>query len=886
MLRITPSANAARARSYYSTADYYTEGQELTGLWRGEGSARLGLRGVIDQKDWDRLCDNRRPDTCGPLTARLKSERRVGYDVNFHCPKGVSLLYGLTRDERLLDAFRSSVRSTMDEIEVEAKGRVRTKGRNEDRVTGNLVMGEFVHFTARPEDGVPDPHLHAHCFVFNATYDSEESRWKALQFGDAKRDAPYFEAVFHATLARQLEGLGLETVRTRTGWDLAELSPSTIAKFSRRTARIEREAKDRGITDPVAKAELGARTRAAKTKELGMAELEGVWRSRLTPDESMSLGTLANHIGSRSLHEDHTVARESARRALDHVFERTSVVPERSLLTSALRQGVGKASRETVERRTLAQPLIHATRDGRRMVTTRDVLEEEKCLLAFAREGRGACRPLAPNRARVQREWLNEQQKRAVCHVLESKDRVMLVRGVAGAGKTSTLAEIRDALQEANVPIVACAPSSGAARGVLRQEGFESADTLAMLLANPNLQSHAEHGLILVDEAGLVGTKAMRRLFDVARERHARVLLVGDTRQHHAVERGSPIQLLGTEAGVASAEIKEIQRQKAQYKAAVRDLSNGHVRDAINRLDTLGWVKEIDDESRSQVLAEAYVDAVGAGKSAIIVSPTHAEGDAVTHAIRARLREKGLLGSDAREVPRLVPLHLTLGEKRDPVNYEPGDVLVYHQNAKGHTNGERVVVGDRPVPLDQVERFTVFRQERLELTPGDKIRITRNGRTLDGDHRVNNGDVYTLRSFTPEGDLVLNNGWTLARDFGHLAHGLVTTSHASQGKTVDVVLIAQSEASFSASSKEQFYVSVSRGREKAVVFTDSKADLFRAVSREDERLSGTELLRHAAHEARAREEAHRVMVRARLAEQARAVLVNHDLAREGVAHER
>ncbi|MCB9352239.1 MAG: relaxase domain-containing protein [Lewinellaceae bacterium] len=77
---------------------------------------------------------------------------------------------------------------------------VRARGRNENRLTENLVWGTFTHEDARPVGGIPDPHLHQHVFVFNATYDKKEERFKAAQFGDIKANAPYFEAAFHSRL--------------------------------------------------------------------------------------------------------------------------------------------------------------------------------------------------------------------------------------------------------------------------------------------------------------------------------------------------------------------------------------------------------------------------------------------------------------------------------------------------------------------------------------------------------------------------------------------------------------------------------------------------------------------------------------------------------------
>src|SRR5262245_54578031 len=145
MLRIIQNSTADGAKRYYSSADYYTEGQELIGIWRGHAAARLGLNGTIDKKDWDALCDNRDPSTGEVLTARQKENRRVGYDFNFHVPKSVSVLYGLTQDERIVTAFRQAVGGTMRDMESEMQTRVRAGGQNKDRSTRNMVWGEFVH---------------------------------------------------------------------------------------------------------------------------------------------------------------------------------------------------------------------------------------------------------------------------------------------------------------------------------------------------------------------------------------------------------------------------------------------------------------------------------------------------------------------------------------------------------------------------------------------------------------------------------------------------------------------------------------------------------------------------------------------------------------------
>jgi conjugative relaxase-like TrwC/TraI family protein len=191
MLRITQQSSPSRAKEYYSKSDYYTEGQELIGRWGGKGAMLLGLEAIVGKKEFEALCDNLNPSLGKPLTARTKLDRTVGYDFTFSVPKSMSVLYARTEDRALLDAFREAVDDTMQDIEAEMKTRVRKGGKTEDRRTGNALWATFYHFTSRPVDGLPDPQMHAHCFVFNSTFDKTEDRWKAGQFRDLKRDAPY-----------------------------------------------------------------------------------------------------------------------------------------------------------------------------------------------------------------------------------------------------------------------------------------------------------------------------------------------------------------------------------------------------------------------------------------------------------------------------------------------------------------------------------------------------------------------------------------------------------------------------------------------------------------------------------------------------------------------
>src|SRR5690606_14217636 len=160
MLRITMNKSAAGAKKYYSEEyyqegkklqhDYYSEKEQAIGKWGGKGAELLGLNGDIRKEDFADLCDNKIPGTNNKLTVRNEAGRRVGYDFTFNASKSVSLAYTFGNDEEkkaILNAFRGSVKETMEEIEKGMQTRVRGRGRNENRETGNLVYGEFVHYT-------------------------------------------------------------------------------------------------------------------------------------------------------------------------------------------------------------------------------------------------------------------------------------------------------------------------------------------------------------------------------------------------------------------------------------------------------------------------------------------------------------------------------------------------------------------------------------------------------------------------------------------------------------------------------------------------------------------------------------------------------------------
>ena len=141
----------------------------------------------------------------------------------------------------------------------------------------------------------------------------------------------------------------------------------------------------------------------------------------------------------------------------------------------------------------------------------------------------------------------------------------------------------------------------------------------------------------------------------------------------------------------------------------------------------------------------------------------------------------------------------------------------------------------------------MYRPAQLALATGDRVRITAGGKTKDG-HRLSNGSLLTVQGFNKQGDIIVDHGWVIDRDFGHLTHGYAVTSHAAQGVTVDKVFVGLSSESFPATDQRTAYVALTRGKEQAVIFTDDRIALLKAVSRPDDPLSATKLSEAAQQE--------------------------------------
>ena len=266
---------------------------------------------------------------------------------------------------------------------------------------------------------------------------------------------------------------------------------------------------------------------------------------------------------------------------------------------------------------------------------------------------------------------------------------------------------------------------------------------------------------------------------------------------------------------------------------------------------------EMDADKRHEALATDYAEAVGEGKSALVISPTHAEGERVTREIRAKLKAAKKLGAGEREFIQLKNLQWTEAQRADARNYQVGQIVQFHQNLAGFRRGERVTVKPHDasgvmverqngtttsLPLDVAARFQVYEARKITLAAGDWLRITQNGFTKDK-QRLNNGDLKQVKGFTKDGAIKLVNGWVVSKDYGNLTHGYCLTSYGSQSKGVDCVFVAESSESFRAADREQFYVSASRFKEALTIYTDDKHELLNAVRKSSHRPSAMDLVK-------------------------------------------
>jgi conjugative relaxase-like TrwC/TraI family protein len=862
--------NLKNAKEYFEEhlciGDYYNEGQRVSGEWLGAGAERLGLSGKVHADEFLRLCDNQHPVTGEILTQRLNTtraedgrstaNRRIFYDFTFSPPKSVSVVALAGEDGRILEAHERAVRVALREFEAFASTRVRTGGIHTDRRTGNFAAALFTHDTSR----ALDPHLHTHCIVFNGTFDASENRWKALQNYELLRARKFAENAYYHELTRELRSFGY-SIRNRISGDFQiEGVPEQLCeRFSKRDAQID-DAVAKLLADKPELAgtnikdlreRLATTERTRKQKDLSRDELQSLWDTQLSKDERDSLRQLSSQSENKVAVNKRLGLADAVQWAEDHLFDRNSVVLECQIWQHALERARG-ADFSVAELKEFTRQRDYIRSEKRpHEVTLRQVLQREMEIVQAVREGAISCYPLVwkPQPANPK---LDDEQCKALNALVSSTHRISLFRGGAGTGKSFVLRELVGQIRASGRGVIVLAPQR---QQVVEMEGagFPTPTTVANFLLKREL---AEGTVVVVDEAGQIGGKQMHELIRLVCERNARLVLSGDTRQHGAVEASDALLAIELHSGLRPVELHKIRRQNPalggnanertrirQYRKAVEMAAAGKLAESFERLEKMGAVMACGLGEQADKLADKYLQIVQQAGSAVVVSQTWNEVRRVNSQVREALKTKGLLGAADMTVQTLDHLDLTNAQKQDERFYPPDAVIVFNQKvrnagpgAKGKLggivkSGILVEVGGKfvTVPKKSLDKITVCLSRDIPIAENDRLHLKANRKLADGS-RVTNGELVTVKSIRPNGDIKLADGRILDNGFREFLPGYAVTSYGSQGKTVDYVLFSDSTIK-AATNAQQWYVTISRGRRGVHIFTPDKEQLRENISR-------------------------------------------------------
>ncbi len=387
-------------------------------------------------------------------------------------------------------------------------------------------------------------------------------------------------------------------------------------------------------------------------------------------------------------------------------------------------------------------------------------------------------RDRALERARERGLDLSREQRAALEHVTDGRD-LGIVVGYAGAGKSAMLGVAREAWESAGYQVHGLALSGVAAENLESGSAIPSR-TLASLEHRwaQGRDSLAARDVLVIDEAGMIGSRQMERVISAAETAGAKVVLVGDPEQLQAIEAGAAFRSISERHG--GVEIREIRRQRADWQRdATRQLATGRTAEALQAYREHGAVHAAETREQAR---QALVDGWNRERLAdpdqtrIILTHTRDEVQALNLAARDRLRQAGTLGED-------VAVQTERGERP----FAPGDRAMFLKNDRD--------LGVKNGTLGEIERVS---QTALQVR-------------LDGGRSI---------EFDP-------------KTYAHVDHGYAATIHKAQGVTVDRAHVLATpgldrHAAYVALSRHRSGVQLHYGRDD---FRDGE-ELARTLSRE------------------------------------------------------
>lgn len=840
---------------YYAKAD-------TPSRWIGEGAKALGLEGAVRRDDLIEVLQGRLPNGTD-LSKRggREADRRMGTDLTISAPKSFSLLAIAGSDPRLAGLWDEAVDVAAKVIEREVIVARQGHGGTQVAQTGSMVCAAYTHQDARTVDGFADPDLHTHMLLMNATQRTDGT-WVArdLAFGDRNVLRMTADFAMKAHLAKRLQELGYKVRITQDGFEIEGITQAQIDAFSRRTGQVDTALESQGLTREASTgnqrdvATLG--TREGKTK---LSRIEHTYEVReRVRTEGLDLDALTRKAQAHGPIETADLTTEAIKSAARHLGERESVFGKNATRLEALKAGMGGTTLEQIDASIQVPTQAGLIAVGGDRITTRDALYREQEILARVRAGHGQAAPLMTaddadayigRREGSQGFPYSNGQRAALALSLTSPDRVIGVVGAAGAGKTTSMFGTVEAARARGYEVVGIAPSAAASHE-LQSAGADDTRTLASLLASK--QTEDQQRIYILDEAGMVSGRDMDALLRRVDAEGARLLLVGDPRQLSAVEAGSPFQQMLETGAVGYATIDEIQRQR---DPALREIAQAFAKGeaaqgaALARpyMHDVQIQKEGDkpttQEKRAAIAEATATDYLGRDRETrartLVVSGTNDLRRQINQQIREGLREQGAVSQESVTVTALDKAGLTREQQARAESYRPGMVIRLEegrgrdrhpveysvQEVKGNTVAMTNREGDtREWNPAKARPAGVYQPRDMELSPGDKIVFRENQRGVD---RIRNGESATIDRLE-DGKAVarLDSGKEIALDPSQgqtVDYGWCRTIHASQGATVDNVIVA-GEASRTATAQTA-YVAASRERETLTVYTDHAAAL-------------------------------------------------------------
>ncbi len=839
---------------YHFQDNYYSQNEGLANSqWQGQFAAEQGLTGAITADQWQQACRGQDPQ--GQPLRRKQFNSRAGWDITLSACKSASLKALIDLDDRVLEAHRQAVLSTVDYIEqncIFAQVKVAGKVTREQTQRGQFSL--FEHDDNRKQE----PQLHTHIVVLNQT-PCADGKTRTLDsrelFIQKKTIGAYYDHSFAHQLQQQ--GFKLDWTSDHT-FEISGYQKQQLEAFSGRRQQIrEHLAKQNIVLEQATeqqKAIACLESRPVKLHKLHPIDHE-VQRQRWQ-QESEQLGIIHPQP---DLERQYDLPAHPG--SLDQVIEAgietattyQVALSRQELLQECLRHAQAVYGPLEIAAALDQHPDLIAIPDGR--LTTAQAIAREAFILDSANAGQGTQSPLADLatiQAIAQAQELNQGQQAGLIHIATSPDQLTLLQGDAGVGKTYTMQAFKACLSpDQQACLQGLAPSAAAAE-TLTSEAEIAATTIDHYLLSAGA---APQQILLVDEAGMLSSQQMARLIQKAQDGDSRLILVGDTKQLSAIQAGAPFRLLQTHSQLKTVAISDNLRQTVPHLFTAASLAaQQRTNEGLSKLDQCGCIQEIaDPQQRNQAVVEQYLASDSRRQAGtLILCDTNADRREITDQLRAAYQANGILSPQARTIQILYPKHLDKLAIRQAYNYRPGDLIRFDRPLRqfpdlyyrvATVTDSTLTLKDRAgqthsLPLHRYPDRAVFECQPLELRVGDRLRFTRNHRAWN----QTNGQPYTIEALNPDQTIEIRTKgqrYTVTPDqLLYSDYAYCRTVYSAQGWTSAAALWAPSLHP----GQEQIYVALTRAKESLHIFTLDRQVLLTSAQQSQAQENATDLV--------------------------------------------